>query len=368
MNIKEALLNNPDIKSQTIMSALKKCFYAEHKPDEEAHMVKMIQLKNGESRERYGLHGSAILKDDICMRAQVLSLLFRQQQGEELPLDTLAIFEEGNAIHEKWQRLFIRGGLGTEYDMDVTQYAQGYELLYTPDAIITINGTKYIVEIKSMNSFLYQKSNEHKTGALQCLLYMHLTNIHNGFVLMENKNTQEFKIQLVDYDEQKIQPIIERLKEIQKLKADFIKTKKPPKRICENAECEQAEKCIMRDCCWNIGKGRVSLYGRKELLIKELKRGTGFKNGKRHIIDYYSEIFSQNKDVQQFAKFIKNEFGTGGHSGDNLIDLVNYDSKGFDISYKIMNGDECEVKHIDYNWNEITKTIIEMIKNGEYNV
>jgi len=261
MGIKDEILKSvgKDPEEIKIMNALKKCFYAEHKPDEEARMVKMIQLKNGESRERIGLHGSTVLKDDICYRAQVLSLLFKQSQGEELPLETLAIFEEGNAIHEKWQRLFIRGGLGNAVDMDRTRFAQGYELLYTPDAIININGKQYVVEIKSMNTFSYKQNNEHPTGGKQCLLYMYLCNIQNGFVLMEDKNTQDFKIQLVGYDEQKIQPMIERLKEIQKLKAEFIKTKKPPKRICENSECKQAESCFMRDCCWNIGAGRIKL-------------------------------------------------------------------------------------------------------------
>ena len=261
MSIKDEILKsagaNPE--EMRIMNALKKCFYAEHEPDEESKMVKMIQLKNGESRERYGLHGSAILKDDLCYRAQVLSLFFKQSQGEELPLKTLAIFEEGNAVHEKWQRLFIRGGLGTAADMDVTRFAQGVELAYTPDAIIKINNIQYVVEIKSMNTYSYQKSNIHPTGALQCLLYMYYCNIHNGFVLMEDKNTQDFKIQIVEYDENKIKPYIDRLYEIQRLKADFIRTKKPPKRICENADCEQAENCIMHDCCWNIGKGRIKL-------------------------------------------------------------------------------------------------------------
>lgn len=361
MSIKDDILKsaNADPEEIKIMNALKKCFYAEHKPDEEARMVKMIQLKNGESRERYGLHGSAILKDNICMRAQVLSLLFRQQQGEELPLDTLAIFEEGNAIHEKWQRLFIRGGLGTAFDMDVTRYAQGYELLYTPDAIVTINNTKYIVEIKSMNSFLYQKSNEHKTGALQCLLYMHLTNIHNGFVLMENKNTQDFKIQLVGYDEQKIQPIIERLKDIQKLKADFLDTKRPPKRVCENSECENADKCVMRDCCFNIGMGRKSLYDKDDLIYKVIKSHIGSKGA---IKNFYAE----NKNKKDLAEFLKKQYGIGGASGSGIIDIIQYNTKGFEISCKRMHGDKSEILNYKYTWNEVAETVIKIIE-GENN-
>ena len=144
-------------------------------------------------------------------------------------------------------------------DMDRTRFAQGYELLYTPDAIINIGGKQYVVEIKSMNTFSYKQNNEHPTGGKQCLLYMYLCNIQSGFVLMEDKNTQDFKIQIVKYDENEVNLIIERLKEIQKLKADFLDTKKPPKRICENAGCKQAESCFMRDCCWNIGAGRIKL-------------------------------------------------------------------------------------------------------------
>lgn len=356
MGIKDEILKSAgkDPEEIKIINALKKCFYAEHKPDEEARMVKMIQLKNGETRERVGLHGSAILKDDICYRAQVLSLLFKQSQGEELPLETLAIFEEGNAIHEKWQRLFIRGDLGTAFDMDRTRYAQGYELLYTPDAIVTINNIKYIVEIKSMNSFLYQKSNEHKTGALQCLLYMHLTNIHNGFVLMENKNTQEFKIQLVEYDKQKIQPIIEHLKEIQKLKTEFIKTKKPPKRICENSECENAGKCVMRDCCFNIGMGRKSLYDKDYLLE------TFYTKIPDSIRKYYDENYSKDKDKKAFAEWLnKKSYGICSDTG---IGAYDYDLNGLNITCKRMNDEECEVINRHYTWDNVADKIIEIIE------
>lgn len=361
MGIKDEILKSAgkDPEEIKIMNALKKCFYAEHKPDEEARMVKMIQLKNGESRERYGLHGSAVLKDDICMRAQVLSLLFKQSQGEELPLETLAIFEEGNAIHEKWQRLFIRGGLGKAENMDRTRFDSNYDLLYTPDAIIEIDKIKYIVEIKSMNTFIYQKSNEHKSGAEQCLLYMLLTNVRKGFVLMEDKNTQDFKIQMVNFDAEKANKFIYRLNSIQKLKTKFLETKKPPKRICENSECKQSESCFMRDCCFNIGMGRQPLYDKDDLIYKVMKSHIGSKGAIR-------KFYAENKNKKELAEFLKKQYGIGGASGSGIIDIIQYNSEGFEISCKRMHGDKCEIIKYNYTWNEVAEVVIKIIE-GENN-
>lgn len=244
------------------MSVLKKCFYAQHKPEQEAKMVLAIQNKNGAALERVGLHASTMLKEDgFCYRQQVLSLFYKGSQGEDLPLKNKCIFEEGNAIHEKWQRLFIRGGLGSYKEMDATQLAPKYDLSFTPDAILTIGKKKYICEIKSMNTFAYQKAKGHPSGRKQCMLYQYLTGIHNGFVLMEDKNNQDFKIEMVQYDIQEISTAIEHLEVIQEYKQIFIETKKPPKRSvkCSAYDCKRALDCQMRDACWNKGMGRIKI-------------------------------------------------------------------------------------------------------------
>lgn len=263
MSIKEDLTSKTlKANDLVIMSELKKCFYAEHKPKEEAKMVYEIQLKNGEALERVGLHASAMLQDSgFCYRQHVLSLFFKMTQGEDLPLKSKCIFEEGNAIHEKWQRLFIRGGLGTYKDMDHTRFEKEYDLSFTPDAILKIKNKMYIVEIKSMNTFAYQKTNSHASGRKQCMFYEHLTGIHNGFVLMEDKNTQNFKIEIVDYDFDLISNAIEHLEGIKEYKQKFIEEKKPPKRIkeCKSYDCKKAQECPMRDACWNKGKGRIKI-------------------------------------------------------------------------------------------------------------
>ena len=255
-------MNVQDSSDLVILSALNKCFYATHKPEEEAKMVLAIQKKNGEALERIGLHASAMIHEkDFCYRQQVLSLFFKMSQGEDLSLKSKCIFEEGNAIHEKWQRLFIRGGLGTYKDMDATQLKEEYDLSFTPDAILTIGKKKYICEIKSMNTFAFQKSKGHPSGRKQCMLYQYLTGIHRGFVLMEDKNTQEFKIEMVPYDFSEIATAVEHLEAIQEYKRNFIENKKPPKRCsnCKSYDCKRAKDCQMRDACWNKGMGRIKI-------------------------------------------------------------------------------------------------------------
>ena len=89
---------------------LNKMFYLEKNIDEEVAFVKQVMTRGLENQERVGLHASAIIVSDkqFCTRQQVLSLLYKQLQGEQIPIGLKRIFEEGNAIHEKWQRMFIR--------------------------------------------------------------------------------------------------------------------------------------------------------------------------------------------------------------------------------------------------------------------
>ncbi|MCM1228473.1 MAG: hypothetical protein NC320_13825, partial [Clostridium sp.] len=55
-------------------------------------------------------------------------------------------------------------------------------------------------------------------------------------------------------------------------------------------------------------------------LAAEIDRGTGFVDGKLRVQDFYEE---QNPSIQQLADFLKKEYGTGGHSGEGNISLVN---------------------------------------------
>ena len=244
-----------------------KLFYLDKNIKEETKFVNTVMTRGEETQERKGLHSSVILDSDKkhCLRQHVLSLHYKQRQGEQVNIDLMRIFEEGNAIHEKWQRLFIRGGFGSTDDMDTPSVDERYSLIYTPDAKIIVPGffddKPFIVEIKSMRSFAYTKSTGHSHGENQANMYMYYEKCRNAVVLCENKDTQEFRLHIRQFNKEKARPYVNRLKEINEADRRFIEVGKPPDRHCDCGRVisEKAEKCPMRDSCWNCGMGRVKL-------------------------------------------------------------------------------------------------------------
>ena len=252
-------------EEKALEAKLNKLFYLDKKIEEETSFIKHVMTRGQETSERKGLHASAIIKpdEDYCIRQQVLSLFYKQSQGEDTPVGLKRIFSEGDAIHEKWQRLFIRGGYAEPCNCDKTRFSTYYDLQFTPDIECTIDGVSYIVEIKSMNTHAYQRmiksGGEHVSGKLQLYLYMHLTGVTRGFTLCEDKNTQDFTVKLYRYEESAIRKYIERLEAIQAAKFMLKKRKKimPRKKDCISYECECAKKCCMRDACWKKDKTKI---------------------------------------------------------------------------------------------------------------
>lgn len=259
----EADKNGTKIQSteeQQMEAKLNKLFYLEKDVERETEFLRMVMTRGQETQERKGLHASAIIVSDdkFCVRQQLLSLFYKQKQGEQVPIGLKRIFSEGDAIHEKWQRLFIRGGYAKPKDCDYTRFNKQFELSYTPDILATIDGEQFVVEIKSVNTFQFKKMKSHPSGKRQCFLYMYLTGIKKGMVLCEDKNTQDFKVFLYDFDYAEVQPYIARLELIQQLK-QRLKHGKIVKRQehCTGYQCKMAQGCPMQDVCYGKTKERL---------------------------------------------------------------------------------------------------------------
>ncbi len=279
---KEAQGNRTKIQSsdsaelEKIFNAM---FYLDKNIEEETAFIKQVMTRGLESQERVGLHASAMLvgDKDFCLRAQVLSLIYKQSQGEQLPVGLLRIFEEGNAIHEKWQRLLIRAGYGKAKNMDYTRYCDEYMLSYTPDIVCKIpqfyEGAM-VGEIKSVNTFQFKKMTKHPSAWKQCQWYMHLClkeakekgtwngkDYLKGFVLADDKNTQDFKLEVYDYEPTKIEPFADRAESIMyKYNRVFEEGKMVGRPAdAKTPTCKRCADCFMREACWNIGKGRIKL-------------------------------------------------------------------------------------------------------------
>ena len=91
-------------------------------------------------------------------------------------------------------------------------------------------------------------------------------------------------------------------------------------------------------------------------LRNEIMRGTGFQGGKFRMKQFYDD---NKPSVKDFAKKLKDEYGTGGHSGDGEVSFANHDSKGIQIKFN-------DGTSIDFSWNEAAKLAIELIENEQY--
>lgn len=266
---KDAVGNKTKIQSSDaskLEKILNNLFYLEKNVDEEANFVKQVMTRGADSQERVGLHASALIagEKDFCLRQQVLSLIYKQLQGEQLSVGLMRIFEQGNAIHEKWQRLFIRGGYSKYYELDKTQFNKKYRISFTPDIICKIPefyDGKMIGEIKSVNTFQFQHMSRHPSAWKQCQWYMYLTGIKKGFVLSEDKNTQDFKIEIYDFDHSIVDEFIDRAEQIKFYYNRVYKSGKMVRRPddAKKPECKRCADCAMRNACWGINGGGIKI-------------------------------------------------------------------------------------------------------------
>jgi N12 class adenine-specific DNA methylase/adenine-specific DNA methylase len=99
----------------------------------------------------------------------------------------------------------------------------------------------------------------------------------------------------------------------------------------------------------------------EEIITQELMRGSGFEDGKFRI----EETAKKNLKPAEFAEFLKNEYGTGGHSGDGIVRFVDHDSKG--LHFRIMDDfTPSGERKFSINWNNAAKRIAALVKNNEY--
>lgn len=97
-------------------------------------------------------------------------------------------------------------------------------------------------------------------------------------------------------------------------------------------------------------------------LHKEIMRGSGFENGKFRIAEFFQE---NNPSNQEFADFLKNEYGTGGHTADGNIFTVDHDSKGIQFTLRsVDNGISKET--FDFSWTEVAKLTADLIQHDKY--
>jgi hypothetical protein len=117
----------------------------------------------------------------------------------------------------------------------------------TADGLIIWRLVKYLLEIKSMNSFSFAKLKAIPDYYLvQAQLYMFLSGVHKTLFIFECKNTQRFKEFVLEYSYIYIKALLKKIK----VAGDYIDNKKLPGRL------RGGNKKICSDCEYNIQCGK----------------------------------------------------------------------------------------------------------------
>ena len=120
-----------------------------------------------------------------------------------------------------------------------------------------------------------------------------------------------------------------------------------------DSEPIQPEKSKKSEYSEDLFVGGVNRF---KALSDDIMRGTGFQDGKFRVQEFYQKNHPTN---QEFAEFLKKEYGTGGHSGNGEISFVDYDSKG--MIFRLETGEKFK-----FTWSEAAEMISEKINKDEY--
>jgi hypothetical protein len=118
-----------------------------------------------------------------------------------------------------------------------------------------VKGKKYIIELKTINSMQFNIVANVKRQPLpkhikQIQLYMHLSKIHEGFILYFGKDDSEVHYFEQSYDKTIVDAVLKDLE----LTRIAMKTRTVPERtVCETRSCARAKKCPVRDICFTKG-------------------------------------------------------------------------------------------------------------------
>ena len=177
----------------------------------------------------------------------------------KFPAQIIRVMNNGNHVHSRIQEtldnmgIVIASELPLNKDSDdirVADICRRYRISGRLDNIIRLDGCDYIVEIKSAKDRYFKqwkKANEPDPKHYkQIQLYMYITGIKQGIILVENKNDQELLEFRVEYDQECINEI---MKVIQYINSHVDECIVPERAYAKTSfECRFCDANVM---CWS---------------------------------------------------------------------------------------------------------------------
>ncbi len=177
-----------------------------------------------------------------CPRAVWFSM--KGYPKKELDARTLRIFEHGNHTHMRIIGVLFSLGLvnAVEIEIPSNEFIHG-----RADAIINLKGEPYVVEIKSVNSMKFKNQEPDKDHVNQLQFYMHFFKMKKGILVYENKDTQDIKEFVIEYDEALVKHLFSEFNDLkQKLEKNIVPE------IPEDIEDWRCEYCSYLEACEKI--------------------------------------------------------------------------------------------------------------------
>lgn len=170
---------------------------------------------------------------------------FKNVPRKEMEAHILRLFDRGDQIHQLIMAPLLSTRdiqvVASEIDIPPQELFRG-----RIDAIVSDKKELYVLDIKSMNSMIFKTLTEPKQENIaQIQLYLHYLEIPKGILLYVNKDSQELKEFLVNYDLNIVKPILNKFTDLKK-KLD---SNTVPSRIAAYPIDWQCKYCQFREVC-----------------------------------------------------------------------------------------------------------------------
>lgn len=183
---------------------------------------------------------------------------------EDTDAMAIASMAYGTEAHERIQKVFETAGILVEAERQIITIddpdlppINGYV-----DLIINWQGEEVVGEIKTtmQESYVSKKAKSTPAGyhLLQVLIYMKVLGLNKGFILYENKNTQQLLVIPVTWNVAN-KKLIDDTFEWMHLVFNNWKEGKLPKRPFRSEKSVVCKSCPFRKHCWEDAEGEVSL-------------------------------------------------------------------------------------------------------------
>lgn len=177
-----------------------------------------------------------------CPRA--IFFKFKKAPSIEIEPERLRIFDHGDFIHQIILRPLFSLGLirATEVSIPPQEIIAG-----RADAILSIDGIPYVLDVKSISgrTNFSKMDKPYPEHFWQVQLYLHFFKIQKGILLYVNKDTQELKDFVFDYEPETVQNLLHWFK---KLKSRIEKNL-VPNRLADYPNNWQCQRCEFREIC-----------------------------------------------------------------------------------------------------------------------